>query len=1495
MTSLGKVLAIGAGLFFSLQSVHAQAVLGGSFVGEGTPTAPPDSLVQLVAESQGLDQIAPSDLPAFGTYWLVLPGGVTAPLPCPPYDETLPIYQIADGQFLVDQTGGQVAVNSRQLLRHTATLSPATAVADAVSAETESIVALVDQIQTEDDNRQLRTMALSLGMDVPSLGGDGTNGTSGGFTANDLISTPIDHGTNLWIAQVSAAAGSLSGIGTNTLADMSYEIQSRTNLTQVDWQSEGFILGSEITNWTHLSVPQLGRTNLFIRLKSWSADGSGLPIWWQLQYFGTNGVNPNAQDAASDGWTIYQKFQMGLNPNTPTTPPPPQGLSAIYNVSSGEANVSWVPSPGPVTGYTVTDSDGNTFNVSASADSLVDNISSDTPDPWNEGNLDTTFQIQAHYGSNNSPWAGPVSVEKNMMIGSIVPGAQGTAYLAVSALPPNTAVIRLTVIDYNYLYFIDSYDSNAFTATYNIPISDFTNGLYQLPNDAVLGEGDNLWNYNWYGQAVGTNGLGLTATTWLTTVYTSPQDNFQMTWLVPPFFDGRTQLKQNLIFQLRAALADRPFQYTELYTNYGVGFYFVSSPTNYAYAGYFNFSEYYNGIGVAYEPYLDTFLPFEENYFDRNFVFNSSYLNSNGRTTTGVGGEFDYYGSGGLTIQTTGNINNYLELPLAYEFVAPTTNGATISSVLATNQTRWLSTYPVDSSSVYLTEIGITNEYSYSPAINAMFSNARNWFGLQYLSAEIGYAGPSTTTLYAGGNTTQGGYFYPETAQPRFQIVGYDYWMALDPFYSLVTNGLDYPGMAGLSTTHTNPVLITSVGNSGFKVACFAKLAVTNSAYSGVYGYMQQYFDQAYQIDTNGYVTANTTGILSPYGSFFATQPGTVALVTMPDVDTGQRGTNTVYAINLSLDANRDGTIDPSFSGRDNTTTSSPYAFWANNNYDRFVLDSDDNAFYDDDVHVQGCPYTPDQNTPDCNFLDGAGHRVIPCARDLQDFARLWVCGVTSNLLANLPAGSTVTLNWGDVGGPNSGNPTIDLFTAADPDGGIGYLTNSTTADSQIDSSYCPYIGRLGPGSNIVLNASTFTNNWAGNHFIWCGVGYGTGRLNLTIADSNGNTLAQATTDIQIVDIKQMYERWTVGDLPNIAPLTNAILAADDGLPIGAPAFNYAIPQNTNTPYIVYVHGWNMEIWEKDRFAESAFKRLFWQGYQGRFGSFRWPTYNGFTGSYWQALTDTRNYDNSEFIAWQSAAGLLNTLTNLNAEYSGKVYLLAHSMGNIVAGEALRLAGNNQVANTYVASQSALPAHDYDATVTTPYLLQFSYRYPSGLLWAAGTVNYGPDAPNIYGNFLATNASAVGRRISFFNTSDFALAAPRWCFDQITKPDYIPPNNFYYYAGSLSDSAPWNLFYDSPILGGAGTLVDIVTNLNNHYKIMAYGAESHSTALGATPGITNVVNLNLTTVWPTDTSGHNYGDHFWHSAEFRGDCWQEWNYWNTLLFSSGYGFNISIP
>ena len=163
--------------------------------------------------------------------------------------------------------------------------------------------------------------ATAMGMHAMDSGGFGLPGfgTNGGTYSPDGVTNSysvFQPGTNLWISQPAVESGYLTGIGSNTLAGVSYIIQSVTNLaqTQNGWQYEGTIDGSYVTNWTPLSVPQFNRQNLFIRLQSeQSSDGSSIPDWWEAQY-GLSNVDPNAQDSAGDGYTIYQKYVLDVNP-----------------------------------------------------------------------------------------------------------------------------------------------------------------------------------------------------------------------------------------------------------------------------------------------------------------------------------------------------------------------------------------------------------------------------------------------------------------------------------------------------------------------------------------------------------------------------------------------------------------------------------------------------------------------------------------------------------------------------------------------------------------------------------------------------------------------------------------------------------------------------------------------------------------------------------------------------------------------------------------------------------------------------------------------------------------------------------------------------------------------------------------------------------------------------------------------------------------------------
>jgi len=109
--------------------------LGSIFIGthclQAQSTAQ-DSIVQLTAEAQGLQRVPPDQVPARATFWYVIPlarnGCISIPMPvCP--NPSLPIYQAADGQFIVDEGAGQTPTEQQ------------------AEAQINSVVNLINQIQ----------------------------------------------------------------------------------------------------------------------------------------------------------------------------------------------------------------------------------------------------------------------------------------------------------------------------------------------------------------------------------------------------------------------------------------------------------------------------------------------------------------------------------------------------------------------------------------------------------------------------------------------------------------------------------------------------------------------------------------------------------------------------------------------------------------------------------------------------------------------------------------------------------------------------------------------------------------------------------------------------------------------------------------------------------------------------------------------------------------------------------------------------------------------------------------------------------------------------------------------------------------------------------------------------------------------------------------------------------------------------------------------------
>jgi hypothetical protein len=1232
------------------------------------------------------------------------------------------------------------------------------------------------------------------GMLPPGYSGAYSGGDTNVFYSDSFNFNP-DYGTNLWIAQVNVASNYFSGIVSNSVADIQYELQYTPDLAQ-PWQSAGwFVYGSEATNWTPFNVPANSPTNFFLRVRSWADDGSGLPLWWQKQYFGTNGVDPYG-DPAGDGWNNLQKFQNGMNPNVFYTPPAPQGMAVSFNPSNNVAKINWSPSPGPVTGYTVEKTDsyaGTTQDFNVSTMSFQDNTSGDMPDPWNGNVLDVSYRVQAHYSGGGSAWSTLTSLQQPTVSGSIVPGLNGTTVLAVSGLPMDAATVRLVYWDFMAW---EAYGDSSYYSYVDVPVSSFTNGQFTLP-PALQTAGMDAYGYPIeldYLQSVEADG-DTSAQNWI-----NNESSGQ------PFYDGRRQLKQNLIFELRAASQNLPFGFDYKSDDF--------SSIYYAWSGLYRPNNDLTGCGDRYFG-RDIFGPFEDNYLYRNFVFTLADVTTAGLPTTGA----HAYPLDGMQL-----INPF------YQFDGSTNEMA--NSMLATNQTRWqYSEWEVDQSSVI-----VQNYPNYS-----MANNASNFYGLPFVSAKLAYltsGGLATNMLSPGGNVTlssplSGATIYPETAQPQFQTVEYDFWNPPSSACGVPPGTRLVPGMAGFSPTNQSQSLIMPVGSS-ISLVGYAKLAITNG-YPGIFAYLGQYFDKACQMDANNNATTNSAGILSPYGDFFPTVPGPAALLTMPDVDTGQRGTGVVYCASMDVDKNHDGVMDLSWNGPDATSQSSPDVVWVNNGYDGATGDA---------PVIGGTPP---------NYSLG----VITVPRDLENFFRLWVCGLPA-----LPANQNyaVTLSWNVV----SGNPGINLYNSVENNGGIGYLTDTNVALQQstvtnIATGYgsSPYyvgpgatIARITNGATFTFPASYFTNN-ANKHFLFEGAGIGEGELTMTISQ-NGNTIVQTGVWLDLHDIKDFYELARATNVTSSLPPSGLVsqLQVIRTVP--------AAPDESKQ-IVVFVHGINNTDFAAQDSTEIIFKRLYWSGYHGRVAEFKWPcaflpfdnTLNPF------------NFDLGEFYAWKSAAAFKDYLGYLTNRFAGyQIDILAHSQGNIVASEAIK---QGAPFDNYILSQGAVPAHCYDTGVTFQQkFLDAESSSPTPLYTANG---------GYHGYFV----NLTGNLINFYNTNDFALAKgtwhgllANWEQDQISqKPDsfgYRLGQEYAYYPSSQRSIASYTFSeYD----------------VTDPQEIMSMVARSRTRAIGAEDAAAGVINTNASVDLRISFGFGNTRDE--HSAQFTRPIQSVLGYYQTIL------------
>ncbi len=566
-----------------------------------------------------------------------------------------------------------------------------------------------------------------------------------------------------------------------------------------------------------------------------------------------------------------------------------------------------------------------------------------------------------------------------------------------------------------------------------------------------------------------------------------------------------------------------------------------------------------------------------------------------------------------------------------------------------------------------------------------------------------------------------------------------------------------------------------------------------------------------------------------------------------PDID---GSTLFLYLIpaGIAVDANRDGAIAFSGENRDTTTPESPFRFWIND-------DNDGSPAAEGDVI--GPIFT--------DYQDG----FILSARDLEDFARLHLFfGAFEKELA---AGTfRIGLKFKNV----EDSPRIRVYKSTDTGGSDSYVKDDGAAFAQISDPDAATLGEVADGFPLLLPVDFWkaTSPGATKCLLFEAGGEGKGELIMTINRSSGAQIGEVPgVWLDLKNIKKMYLRAKA--IPESIPYArNYILEYPPepeiraiGDPHGHP---FDAPTDEAQQVIVFVHGINgpgsgdaadsYNSWVN--MSETVFKRLWHQGYKGRFASYKWP-----------ALTPAFpfEYNDSEYRAWKSGQGLAALMNSFPTVFSKNLY--SFSQGAVVCGAALTVYGLS--VDNYVASQAAAPAGCYDSSQSLNSYADFLN---------AETQNPTPDGTNDLGyRGYLTGLNVRGSVVSFYNIVDYALKTGReiglnvsWEGNQLAyKPNWFVGRHYEYDSNEaigqrcklrINDANTWRYVADI-------------------HESMSFVARPRSEATGASTAVGGSIdgNYNVGPGSPSDFAEASSD----HGGQFSRRIQRLWPYYENLLIT----------
>ena len=430
----------------------------------------------------------------------------------------------------------------------------------------------------------------------------------------------------------------------------------------------------------------------------------------------------------------------------------------------------------------------------------------------------------------------------------------------------------------------------------------------------------------------------------------------------------------------------------------------------------------------------------------------------------------------------------------------------------------------------------------------------------------------------------------------------------------------------------------------------------------------------------------------------------------------------------LAVDADRDGTIALD---QDVTSKGRPYVFWLNNDADG----SD----------VQTAEEIPAFSK---DWEDGS----IRSIRDLEDVTRLHlrVDPFKNELgLNELSLG----LEWKDVSGTG---PSIRLYPHKDATGSLDYLSDEEIAVKQVAALSNPLgtpsevnVGRPHHIPSLTHARNSSFQDTGLIPLLFEGCREGKGRLTLNLYNSSDQIIGEVgSVWIELKDVRRMYTRQRGLPKPHFPPARTQDMNPYFDIIVQNTSMDdlaYDEPDDVTEDTIVLTHGiHSLQLVSQDQadriyvthMASTTFKRLWWQGFRGRFAFYKW-----------EALPAVM-YNEGEFRAWKSGRGLALMFNGLKGTNK---HLISHSLGAVVASSAIRDYHANP--KTVLFLNAAIPSSCFDQ------------EQPS----TRPSLSVCPDLAADWG-YRGYHSKVDGRHVvNFANTTDPATGDP-WNLFQDSKP-----------------------------------------------------------------------------------------------------------------------------